>query len=90
MEAWREEAVVTSGVLSGGTRGRRREERMRSPGVGAARRREGGYKARTAEVLPDAPWEVGGGRSSDEGAAAKPAGAKGLCLSRASNGGGTA
>lgn len=64
---------------------------MRSPGVGGELgRREDRYKARTAEVLSDAPWEVGGGHSSDEGEAAEPAGAKGLCLSRACNEGGTA
>lgn len=62
---------------------------MRSPGVGGALgRREGGYKAHHVEVLPDASGEVGGGHSSDEGG--KPAGAKGLCLSRADEGGGTA
>jgi hypothetical protein len=64
---------------------------MRSPEVGGKLgRREGGYKARPVEVPPDASWEVGGGHISDEGEAAQPAGAEGLCLSRASNEGGTA
>jgi hypothetical protein len=42
-------AAAAPGVLSDGTRGRRREERMRSPEVGDGGR-EGRYKAQNAEV----------------------------------------
>ncbi len=44
-----DDAAAAPGVLSDGTRGRRREERMRSPEVGDGGR-EGRYKARNAEV----------------------------------------
>ncbi len=47
--AWESTAVAAPGVLSDGTSGRRREERMRSRGVGDGGR-EGRYKAQNAEV----------------------------------------
>jgi hypothetical protein len=83
-DAWRSEVAATPGVLSDGTRGRVHEERMRSLEVGVALgRREGGYKGDNPKSRPTPRGEVGGGHSSDEGVAAEPTGAKGLCLSRA-------
>jgi len=92
VDVWRREAVATPGVSSDGTRGRTREERMRSPEVGGAvlGRREGRYKGRTRK--PDRRLWVKSEEAigSDEGEAAQPTGAKGLCLSQATNGGGAA
>jgi hypothetical protein len=91
VDEWRCEAPATPGVLSDGTRGRLHVERMRSPGVGdGLDRREGRYKGCNPKSCPTPLGEVGGGHSSGEGGTAKPSGAKGLCLSRASGGGGAA
>lgn len=64
-------------------------ERTRSHWVGGLlRRRKRGYKAHNAEVPRDALREVGGGhRVAMKAWTAQPAGAKGLCLSRAYAGG---
>src|SRR3990172_8850811 len=71
---------------------KRRHEGKETRGVGGwLRRRKRGYKAHNAEVPRDALREVGGGhRVAMKAWTAQPAGAKGLCLSRASYAGGTA
>jgi len=71
--------------------GRKREGTVEIPrGRRRLRRRKRSYKAQ-AEVVRDAAWEVGGGhRVAKMARTAKPAGAKGLYSSRASEEGGTA
>ena len=52
-DKWERTRLAAPGVWSDGTSGRRREERMRSPGVGDVGR-EGRYKA-SAEVAARSP-----------------------------------
>lgn len=88
-ETWSGEATDPSGVCSNGTRGRLYEGRMRSPEVGGALgRRRRGIRAETRK-----PSRRRSGKSEEVIVAmkvGKPTGAKGLCLSHADAGGGTA
>ena len=90
IDTWEKAAATAPGVASDGTRGRRREERMRSHEVaGCSTGVRVGIRREPPKSCPTPQGKSEEAIVAMKARTAEPAGAKGLYLSRASHGRGT-